>query len=198
MPLASLLLLLLLLAAGAGAAPRPRSGGWSRTDAPYDGCVPPEEVHWDALTHIAIDSPSIAPDYTASCARSARGNHTATLARQHGVKVIWIVDESVFPCPWCAAGHTDYNRTEMRNQTLRDAFLRTIGKAAVECGIDGIDGDYEGWDDPTRAKTTCTAAGGGSGVGTSCDRDVYTAFLNDIRDALNAARPPVRPLRQII
>jgi GH18 family chitinase len=187
MPLA----LLLLAASGAGAtgtttSTRLRSVGWYRIDDPWYGCVPPEEVHWDALTHIAIASPKIAADYTASCVLGARENHTMTLARQHGVKVIWIVDEAVFPCN---------NRTEMLNQTRRNAFLRSIGKAAAECGIDGVDGDYEGWDDPARPKTTCTAPGGGSGVGTSCDRDVYTSFLNDIRDALNAARPPVRGRR---
>ena len=138
---------LLLAAAGVATATgttksiRLRSIGWYRIDDPWYGCVPPEEVHWDALTHIAIDGPKIAPDYTASCVLGARENHTMALARQHGVKVIWIIDEAVFPCTWCAAGQTDYNRTEMRNHTRRSAFLRTIGKAAAECGIDGIDGD---------------------------------------------------------
>ena len=192
MPLASLLLTAAGAAIGTATGTRLRSVGWYRIDDPWYGCVPPEKVQWDALTHIAIDGPKVAADYTASCVLGARENHTMTLARRHGVKVIWIVDEDVFPCTWCAAGQTDYNRTEMRNQTQRNAFLRTIGKAAAECGIDGIDGDYEGWDDPARPKTSCTAPGGGSGVGTNCDRDVYTAFLNDIRDALNAARPPVR------
>ena len=66
MPLA----LLLLAASGAGAtgtttSTRLRSVGLYRIDDPWYGCVPPEEVHWDALTHIAIASPKIAADYTA-------------------------------------------------------------------------------------------------------------------------------------
>ena len=167
--------LLLLCCAGSasGGMPGPlRSVGWYRTDAPWPACVPPEQVPWDSLTHICIDSPTIAADYTASCVQSAETKKVAAMARQHGVKPVWIIDESVFPCSWCAAGQTDYNRTEMRNQTQRRNFLRTIGQAAEECGIEGIDADYEGWDDPGRADTSCKGPDGGSGKNSSCDRDV--------------------------
>ena len=132
------LLLLCCASSASGGMPGPlRSVGWYRTDAPWPACVPPEQVPWDSLTHLCIDSPTIAADYTASCVQSAETKKVAAMARKHGVKPVWIIDESVFPCSWCAAaGRTDYNRTEMRNQTRRRNFLRTIGKAAEECGIE--------------------------------------------------------------
>ena len=67
MPLALLLLAAAGAATGTTTSTRLRSVGWYRIDDPWYGCVPPEEVHWDALTHIAIASPKIAADYTASC-----------------------------------------------------------------------------------------------------------------------------------
>ena len=137
--------------------------------------MPPESIPWDALTHIALASPTILSNYSAICDQSATEKHVSALARQHGVKLVWIIDEQVFP---------DNNRSEIVVQSQRQAFLGSIGRAAAECGIDGIDADYEGWDDPLRKDTSCTT------VGSDCDWNIYTNFLNDVKSSLNAARPP--------
>lgn len=155
------------------------SVGWYRNEEPWVDCVPPQQIPWESLTHLAIDSPLIGPDYTAHCNDNktvlTRNAHIAQLGRAHQVKILWVLDEYVFP---------DASRSEMLNFTKRSAFLTTIGQAAVDCKIDGIDFDYEGWDDPLRVNTSCK-----TGVGSNCDRDVYTNFINDARQALNDARP---------
>ena len=164
----------------------PRRFGWYRLDAPWTACVPPEAVAWEVLTHIALAGPTVNTDFTAACHQTNTEKHVQALAKKNGVKVVWIIDEDIFP---------SHNRSVLVNTTQRHAFLSTVGAAATACGIDGIDADFEGWDDPLRKDTSCCLhpspkgvrcpSGSGSGVGSDCDWNIYTDFLNDVREALN-------------
>ena len=170
------LLASLRLSCGPAATPLPagrvRSFAWYRLSEPWLSCVPPEDIQWSALTHIALAAPTILPNFTAVCNASTTEKRVSALAKAHGVKVIWIVDEDIFP---------SNNRSVLVDPAQRHAFLSTVGTAAAACGVDGVDADFEGWDDPQRKGTTCAA------VGSDCDWNVYTDFLNGIRDALNVA-----------
>jgi hypothetical protein len=116
-----------------------RSFAWYRLAEPWLSCMPPEAIQWDALTHIATSSPTVLSNYTAICNASATEKRVSALAKAHGVRTIWIVDESVFPDGRKPGGGTNYHRTEMRNSTQRPTPINSIGQAARECGVDGIE-----------------------------------------------------------
>jgi hypothetical protein len=74
-----------------------RSFAWYRTDVPWEQCMPPAQIPWDSITHLASAAPTILPNITAVCNNTAAEHALFDMARAHDVKNIWVISDDIFP-----------------------------------------------------------------------------------------------------
>ena len=102
--------------------------------SPNSTTFPIEKLHWDHYTHIRFGGPLNNPDGTVSCNKTDYDlQKVLKIAHSHNVKVQWGCGiQNIHDVLWnSSAVH------------LRDNYINTIGKAVHECGVDGIELDYE-------------------------------------------------------
>ena len=148
-------MILRILIATAISARASRVVGW------YNGHYPPlQEIPWNTYTHVKYGEPMIFQDGTCSC------NHTQMdgivhLAHQHKTKVIWGLGGTVV----MKADPLYFGEPPLTNQ-----YMKTIGKAMADCGIDGIEVDWE-------------SGPSNMGIVTPEMATMYTKFLATLKNA---------------
>tara|TARA_Y100001970_G_scaffold278640_1_gene384619 strand:+ start:1642 stop:2511 length:870 start_codon:yes stop_codon:yes gene_type:complete len=96
----------------------------------FDSSFLPEKLNWSIYTHIKSGDPKVLPNGTAICDKTdIVTSRIVELAHKYNTKVQWGLGFNINPA------HP--------NTTLINNYLSSIGKAANDCNIDGIEVDYE-------------------------------------------------------
>jgi hypothetical protein len=128
---------------------------------------PPEALAWDVYTHIVLPSgPTVDGSGAASCTLDAFHTRFLSLSRQHNRSLTWgggvaSVYQMISNASWAS-----YTQT----------FLATIGGAARDCGVTGIEFDYECPPTPL----------GKAGIVSAAEANNYTVFLTRVLAALDS------------
>ena len=129
---------------------------------------PLSEINWQVYTHIRSGEPHVSPAGVATCVPSAFSIELRSAAEAHGRAVTW--------GPGIDAWKAISNASAVE-VAYRARYVATIGAASLECGIAGIEFDYEC--PPTPA--------GRAGVVTREEATAFTQLMVDIRAAGDAA-----------
>ena len=149
---------ILLFLLSAAAARRPRVVGW------YDGVRPPvDQIPWDIYTHVRYGAPLIDDNGQCYCNLTQMAAVVAA-AHAHNASVLWApgIEFGKFHH---AAMSDDVHFDE---EDFHANYWASIGRAQADCGVDGIEVDYE--HGPNKW-----------GVVTPAKADVYTQWLAKLR-----------------
>ena len=92
-----------------------------------------KNLNWKAYTHIRFGNPLVYPNGTAFCNKTDyQFQNVLDLAHRHNVKVQWGPNVNVGDILW---------NSSMKYK--RENYMNSIGTAVHECGVDGIEVDYE-------------------------------------------------------
>ena len=140
--------------------------GWYVTDSrTIDPTFPPEKIPWHIYTHIHTGKPYVFPNGNAICDTSDIVTpRVVELAHRYGVTVQWGLGVQIHNALW----------NQERSTYLWTNYIASIRAATEECGIDGIEVDYE-WQDTSLGKF---------GIVLPKQSTKYTYFLADIKQAL--------------
>ena len=128
----------------------------------------PEEFPWMLYTHLVLGAPFVAEDGTARCNTSdADFAKFIKLGRQTNTKIVW------------RSGVSAYNVWQITKHNAswakyRQNYLDSIADAVRECGVAGIEFDYEC--PPTLL--------GAMGIVSDAEATAFTQFLADIKIAM--------------
>ena len=126
---------------------------------------PIEKLHWDAYTHIRYGGPLHHPNGTVYCNKTDYDlQRVLKLAHKHNTKVQW------------GCGIPDIHDVLWNPEKtyLRTNYINSIGDAVRECGVDGIESDYE-FQDSKYMKW---------GIVTPKESTHYSQLLADIKTAI--------------
>ena len=138
--------------------------GWWVGDI-HNPTFPLEKVPWESYTHIRFGDPSSHPNGTVYCNKTDHLlQKVLKLAHSHDVKVQWGCGiQNIHDVLWTP-----------EKTYLRDNYIHTIGVAVHECGVDGIELDYE-FQDSKYMKL---------GIVTPAESTHYSTLLADIKKAI--------------
>ena len=146
-----------------------RVSGWYLTDhQKINPNFPPEKIPWDIYTHIHTGGPHVFANGTAICDKTDIVTpRVVELAHHYGAKVQWGLGLDIHNAMW-----------NPEKRYLWTNYVNSIGAAAKECNIDGIEVDYE-WQDTNWGKL---------GIIPDQQSTIYTQFLADIKRALGPGK----------
>lgn len=126
---------------------------------------PLEKFPWDIYTHIKIGGPVAHQNSSVFCNKTDYNFHyIVKQAHKHKTKIIWGSSlKNIHDILW-----------NPKAIQLRNNYINSIGKAAHECNVDGVEVDYE-FSDSEYMKL---------GVVTPEESTHYSHFLSDIKTAL--------------
>lgn len=138
--------------------------GWW-VGSPDDPSFPIEKLNWNAYTHIRFGAPVYYPNGSVYCNKTDYPfQKVLKLAHSHNVKVQWAPGiEDIHDVLW-----------NPKKVELRDNYISTIGDAVRDCGVDGIELDYEFADSKYM----------NLGIVTPDESTHYSQFLADIKTAI--------------
>ena len=157
--------ILLFLLSAAAAARRPRVVGW------YDGVHPPvDQIPWDIYTHVRYGGPMINDSGQCFCNLTQMAPLVAA-AHAHNASVLWAPGiefgdfRANLPLHEMPPAELDERFNE---EDFHANYWASIGRAQADCGVDGIEVDYE--HGPNKW-----------GVVTPAKADAYTQWLAKLR-----------------
>jgi len=137
----------------------------------------PLEALFPAYTIGRLGGPLVAPNGSASCNRSDGFTAKARdLAHAHGAKIQWGGGFPAAGLPWFA------NATN-HGAAIRANYMATIGKAVVECGVDGVEFDMENVGGDALGK---------AGIVTPALATEWTVLLHAVKLSIEAAAPEAK------
>jgi hypothetical protein len=126
----------------------------------------PTQLRWDYYTHIVVGNPHVDASGMASCNRTDSTLKFVALGKQHNTKIVWragIPSRDV----WMLLENATWMEYKMN-------YLHSIGQAVADCGVDGIEFDYE-----------CPPTSEGhAGIVTDWEATQFTLFLADVKQAM--------------
>lgn len=136
-----------------------------------DGQTPyldPKDLAWDKYTHFVVGAPAVSEKGVATCNHSDTTTTFVNIsqARNHTSRIVW---RSGIPPKNVWLLLTDSLWSEYKKN-----YLSSIGSAVAECGVDGIEFDYECPPTPL----------GRLGIVSDLEATQYTQFLADVRTAM--------------
>lgn len=121
-----------------------------------------QQIPFDKYTHIVTGKPILYENGTLECNKEDYQTQLIqNLAKENNVTVQW---RAPLPKQNIILEWENY-------PSIRYNYMNSLGKALQECGIDGVEFDYE-WEDRTLGKI---------GIVTSYMSDRYTDFLQDVK-----------------
>ena len=128
---------------------------------------PIEKLSWNIYTHIRYGDPPSFPNGTVYCDKDDRNlNKVLYLGKKYNTKILW------------GAGAPPHILWNASNIVLKNNYLNSIGNAVKECGLDGIEIDYEFGDSPYISL----------GIVTPKESTHYTTFLSQIKESLGTSK----------
>ena len=138
--------------------------GWWVGDI-HNPNFPIEKLSWDSYTHIHFGGPSSHINGTVYCNKTDyQLQQILNMAHKHNTKILW----------GCGIQHIHEVLWNPEKKYLRDNYINSIGDAIQECGVDGIEVDYEFQDSKYM----------NLGIVTPSESTHYSHLLADIKTAV--------------